>query len=93
LRFWTDGFLTSDGAGWSRSNYFITYSVLRNDQAAGHSFGRRARIIKDVSGPMSANETDLAIEELTIACEQMAEGVGFEPTVGLTPRSISSRVP
>jgi hypothetical protein len=22
----------------------------------------------------------------------MAEGVGFEPTVGLTPRSISSRV-
>ena len=23
----------------------------------------------------------------------MAEGVGFEPTVGLTPRSISSRVP
>ena len=23
----------------------------------------------------------------------MAEGVGFEPTVGITPRSISSRVP
>jgi hypothetical protein len=23
----------------------------------------------------------------------LAEGVGFEPTVGLTPRSISSRVP
>jgi hypothetical protein len=23
----------------------------------------------------------------------VAEGVGFEPTVGLTPRSISSRVP
>jgi hypothetical protein len=24
---------------------------------------------------------------------KLAEGVGFEPTVGLTPRSISSRVP
>ena len=25
--------------------------------------------------------------------DKMAEGVGFEPTVGITPRSISSRVP
>ena len=25
--------------------------------------------------------------------EKMAEGVGFEPTVSVTPRSISSRVP
>ena len=25
--------------------------------------------------------------------EEVAEGVGFEPTVGITPRSISSRVP
>ena len=27
------------------------------------------------------------------ACGGLAEGVGFEPTVGLTQRSISSRVP
>jgi hypothetical protein len=31
-------------------------------------------------------------EQIAAAIE-LAEGVGFEPTVGLTPRSISSRVP
>ena len=34
-----------------------------------------------------------AIGKLSPNGEILAEGVGFEPTVGLSPRSISSRVP
>jgi phage tail-like protein len=32
---------------------------------------KRARIIKHISGPMNAKGTDVAIEELTLACEQL----------------------
>src|ERR1700704_3208106 len=31
----------------------------------------RARIIKHISGPMNAKGTDVAIEELTLACERL----------------------
>ena len=33
------------------------------------------------------------IRNRRLGLSKLAEGVGFEPTVGLTPRSISSRVP
>src|SRR5438067_843381 len=51
-------------------------------------FFRLAALSRQVIERRSARSTDIARHE-----ETLAEGVGFEPTVGLTPRSISSRVP
>ena len=57
------------------------------------AFGGRGGIGR--RGDLSSARTSFSSHRKvsTSPAARMAEGVGFEPTVGLTPRSISSRVP
>ncbi|HSP63156.1 MAG TPA: phage tail protein [Pyrinomonadaceae bacterium] len=67
-----DQWLGQSRVGAAGADRTITITLQGEHHETGQTWKLlRARIIKHVSGPFNAKATDMAIEELTIACERL----------------------